>query len=266
MKIAFIGGGKMAEAMIARLKSYKIIVSDVDPKRLAALDFKFKLKTTFNNQEAFDYGEVVVLAVKPQQVGAVLAEVGSSESGVRSRKLVISIAAGIPLRYIEKKLPGAAVVRAMPNNPALVGKGITAIAKGKKVGSRELRVGRVILEAIGEVVEVPERYMDAVTGLSGSGPAFVYEAIEGLIDGGVACGLPPKLAEKLALRTIVGAVETVEQTAKPPQVLKAMVTSPGGTTIEGLKVLEKFELKRAKREAVIAATKKAKELARRWTA
>jgi pyrroline-5-carboxylate reductase len=266
MKIGFLGGGKMAEALIAGLgRSSKVIVSDVDPKRLRLLKSKYKVATTNSNAEVFTAADVIVLAVKPQNVAEALEGLKGTRDEGRRTKLVISIAAGIPISYLQKKLPGCQIIRTMPNNPALVGQGITAIAKGTRVGGRGTKIARKIFAAVGEVIEVPEKWLDAVTGLSGSGPAFVYLIMEALTEGGVAQGLPFAVAEKLAIQTVIGAAQTAKQTVHSMKELRQMVTSPGGTTIEGLAVLEKFRLVAALSGAVRAAARKAGVLSARWT-
>jgi pyrroline-5-carboxylate reductase len=257
MKIAFIGAGNMAEALIARLKSHYLIAADIDAKRLNYIGKKYRIRTAECNSAACRFGDVIVLAVKPQQLGEVL-------GAVQGKKLIVSIAAGVPLRYLEKKLPGARVVRAMPNNPCMAGAGMTALAKGRRATLRDLQVAERIFKAVGEVMAVPEKWMDAVTGLSGSGPAFAYLVIEALTSGGIRAGLPKKVAEKLALQTVIGAAETVKMTGIPPRKLRAMVSSPGGTTIEGLAVIEKYMTSRALSLAVRAAAKKSRLLGRRW--
>jgi len=254
-KIAFIGAGKMAESLIARLSGYSIYAADVDSKRLAYLKKKYKINVAKDNQAAFGAADIVVLSVKPQQMSKVLADLV-----VTNKPLIISIAAGIPVAYLQKKLKGLTVIRAMPNNPCLVGQGITALAQGKRVKAAE-----AIFKAVGEVIIVPEKWLNAVTGLSGSGPAFVYNIIESFIVGGVLAGLPKKTAAKLALHTIIGAVGTMVETQKEPQELIEMVASPGGTTVEGLKVLRKRNFSRALVEAVLAAAKKSQLLSQQWT-
>jgi pyrroline-5-carboxylate reductase len=252
----------MAEALISRLYLFQSIIAyDVDNKRLSYLKKKYRLKAARNNWEAFNAAKIIILAVKPQNMAEALDEIGKVENG----KLVISIAAGIPLSYLQKKLPGLAIVRAMPNNPCLVGMGITALARGRSVSPAQYKKAAAIFDAVGAVVEVPENLMDAVTGLSGSGPAFVYQAIEALTAGGTALKLPKKVAEKLALQTVLGAAVTVIGTGKSPAELRGMVTSPGGTTIEGLKALAKRKFSRALQEAVFAAARKSKRLSQRWT-
>jgi len=261
MKLAFIGAGKMAEAIIARLGAKKdISASDVSRDRLRLLRSKYKVKTHEDNCAVFEAADVAVLAVKPQQMSEVLAQLRSSK-----RKLIISIAAGIPLSYLQKKLPGHPVIRAMPNNPCLIGEGMTALAKGGRVTSSEVRVARQIFESVGEVVEVPEKWLDAVTGLSGSGPAYVYQMIEVMTAGGIKAGLPKKLAARLAVQTAYGAAATVKRTGRDPEELRAMVTSPGGTTLEGLNVLERRKFSAAVIEAIGAAARKSRVLSKRWS-
>jgi pyrroline-5-carboxylate reductase len=265
MKLAFIGAGKMAEAIIARLgRSAKITVSDIDRRRLRLLRSRYGVRPARDNRAAFAAAPVVILAVKPQNVAEVLAELSGKELRINRGKLVISIAAGIPVKYLQKKLPGCRIIRAMPNNPALVGQGITALAKGPGAGGQGAKTARTVFQAVGEVVEVPEKWLNAVTGLSGSGPAFIYLVLEALAKGGAAQGLPAKLAERLAVQTVLGAAATVKTTARAPRELREMVTSPGGTTVEGLAVLEKYKLAGAVAGAVRAAATKAKVLSAKW--
>lgn len=265
-KIAFIGAGKMAEAVIARLKSpQNIIASDLNKKRLSFLKKKYGIRVAKNNLEAFVAGDLVILAIKPQDMAGVLGEFGVRSSEFGEDKLVVSIAAGIPLAYLQNKLRGLSVVRAMPNNPCLVGMGMTALAKGKSVKSKLFSKAVSIFAAVGLVVVVPEEWMDAVTGLSGSGPAYIYSAVEALTDGGIAVGLKKNVAAMLALQTVLGAAITVKGTDKTPSELRKMVASPGGTTLEGLKILSKYRFNKALVEAVKAATKKSKLLSKKWT-
>jgi len=267
MKIAFIGAGRMAEALIARLKGHSILASDISAQRLQSLGKKYKIGTTSDNAAALAFGDIVILAVKPQQMAEVLA--GLKGQGSRGRgqgsKIIISIAAGIPLGYLHKKLPGMAIIRAMPNNPCLIGEGITALAGGKRTSVKDIKKAGVIFKSVGQVLEVPEKWMDAVTGLSGSGPAFVYQVIEGLIDGGRKAGLPKALAAELALQTLIGAARTAKASGSTPAELTAMVASPGGTTIEGLAVMKKQRTAHSLSLAVLAAAKKSALLTKRWT-
>ncbi len=259
--IGFIGGGKMAEAIIKGLISSKsfalpeICVSEPDPERKKYLEEQYRISVTDNNREVIALSDIIILAVKPQVLTKVLPEITP-----RAGQLLISIAAGITLSYMEKRLPNASIVRAMPNNPALVGAGITALAVGGKVKKEQLEEARKIFAAIGQVVEVEEKFMDAVTGLSGSGPAYVYLMIEALTEAGKKLGIDQKSAEKLAVETVLGAAKTTKETGKPASELREMVTSPGGTTIEGLKVLEKRKFAETVVEAVKAAAEKSKKL------
>ncbi|MFH1683556.1 MAG: pyrroline-5-carboxylate reductase [Candidatus Margulisiibacteriota bacterium] len=260
-RIGLIGGGKMAEALISRLGApHKIIASDISRQRLNYLRKKYKIKITTDNLDVFSSAEVVILAVKPQNMAGVLMGLRNAERVTSKRKIIISIAAGVPINYLQKNLPGCQIIRTMPNNPSLVGAGMTAIAKGKSVTRYALRVTKRIFETVGEVIEVPERLMDAVTGLSGSGPAYVYLMIEALASAGEKLGIAKKEAEKLAVQTVLGAAKTMRETGKTAKELIAMVTSPGGTTIEGLKVLEKRKFSEAIVSAVKAAAEKSKKL------
>ncbi|MFA6549078.1 MAG: pyrroline-5-carboxylate reductase [Candidatus Margulisiibacteriota bacterium] len=267
--IGFVGAGKMAEALISQLSpSQKVIASDKDRKRLQHIKKKYPIKIAIDNAEVFEKSDVVILAVKPQNMGEVLGdEIRNSKScllagTVEIRKpLIISIAAGITLAYLQKHLPGCQVIRAMPNNPALVGMGITALAAGKGVDKKAKAVARKIFETVGEVEEVPEHWMDAVTGLSGSGPAFIYLVIEALAEAGIRLGIKKSTAEKLAMHTVLGAAHTMLKTGESAAKLRAMVTSPGGTTEQGLKALEEGALYHDLIKAVTVAAARSKELA-----
>jgi pyrroline-5-carboxylate reductase len=276
MNIGFIGGGKMAEAIIRGIVKKKlahppeILISDIDKKRLnyfesdgfkvLIVDKRFVVDTTDNNDKVARLSDIVILAVKPQNAPNVIQGIQINED-----KLLISIAAGISIKYLEEAFPRVAVIRAMPNNPALVGAGITALAKGHRVKKEQLADAKAIFASVGEVVEVKENLMDAVTGLSGSGPAFIYLAMEALTAGGVAAGLSKRIAMKLAFHTVLGAAMAVKETGKTPGNLREMVTSPGGTTIEGLKVLQKERFFIALQNAVAAAAKKSKYLSKKWS-
>jgi pyrroline-5-carboxylate reductase len=254
----------MAAAIIARLQSARnIIASDIDPLRLAQLKKKYGIKITKSNQEAFLWGEIVILAVKPQQMAEVISEIKKEKGKIK--KLIISIAAGIPLKYLEKNLSGYPIIRAMPNSPALIGQGITALAAGRKVSKAQMALAVKIFAKVGLVDVVPEKWLDAVTGLSGSGPAFIYDTLAALAEGGVVSGLPRHLADRLACQTVIGAVETFKATSQSHQELKAMVASPGGTTVEGLAVLEEGGYFDLLCEAVAAAARKSKKLSSLWT-
>ena len=210
------------------------------------------------NSDVLKFAEVLVLAVKPDQVGPLLAEVRGSFT---QNHLLISIAAGVPLARIEGALPPAArVIRVMPNTPAVVGSSASAFALGKSATAADAQLAQRLFSSVGLAYQVKESLLDAVTGLSGSGPAYAFLMIEALSDGGVAAGLPRDIATKLAAQTLLGSARMVLETGLHPGALKDMVTSPGGTTIEGLHELEKSNVRAALINAVRAATDKSKKL------
>jgi len=264
-KIAFIGGGRMAEAMIGGLLSGEVCSAEsiwaADPaaERRDHLKSQFGIRVGPTNREAVVWADVVVLAVKPQMLPAVLSELGPT----LAHALVISIVAGVMIRTIEEQTGSVTrVVRAMPNTPALIREGMTALAPGAGVSNEDVRLVRKMFEAVGLVVLVEERMMDAVTGLSGSGPAYIFQAIEALADGGVMMGLPRQTAELLAVQTVLGSARLVLESGMHPAQLKDRVASPGGTTIAGLHQLEQGGFRAALMAAVEAATIRSKELGR----
>ena len=266
-KIAFIGGGQMAEALIGGLLAGRLCpaesiwVTDPVAARGDHLKSQFGVRVGSANREATAWANVVVLAVKPQTLPAVLSEVGPALA--QSQSLVVSIVAGVTIKTIAEQMGGAMrVVRAMPNTPALVREGMTALALGSGVSEEDSRLARTVFEAVGRVVLVEERLMDAVTGLSGSGPAYVFLAIEALADGGVQMGLPRQTAELLAAQTVLGAAQLVLESGVHPAQLKDRVASPGGTTIAGLYQLEQGSFRATLMAAVEAATMRSKELGR----
>jgi pyrroline-5-carboxylate reductase len=263
--IAFLGAGNMAAALLRGA----ILRSGLPPERLAATDARGEasealakqlgIQVFADNVSAAQWAEVVVLAVKPQVLPHVLAEIAPH---LRADSLLISIAAGIPIARLSAVLGGRGrIVRAMPNMPALVGAGATALALGPDVTGADLETAFSLFRGAGLVVQVEEKLMDGVTGLSGSGPAFGFVAIEALSDAGVREGLPRDVATRLAAQTLLGAAQLVLETGEHPGKLKDMVTSPGGTTIAGLAALERGGLRAALQAAVQAATARAKELA-----
>ena len=262
-KIAFIGGGQMAEAMIGGLLSGQVCPAEsiwaTDPvaERRDHLKSQFGIRIGSANREAVAWADVVVLAVKPQMLQVVLSDLGQA----LAHALVISIVAGVTIQAIAEQMAGAMrVVRAMPNTPALVREGMTALALGSAVSEDDSRMARAVFEAVGRVVLVEERLMDAVTGLSGSGPAYVFLAIESLADGGVKMGLSRQIAELLAAQTVLGAARLVLESGMHPAQLKDRVASPGGTTIAGLYRLEQGGFRATLMAAVEAATIRSKEL------
>ena len=263
-KIAIIGGGNMAEAIIRGLLREEvgvgICVAEISLKRRDELTAKFPhVRVVGNAAEAAEWGEMIILAVKPQQAEGALDLI---ERVVTPQKLVVSIMAGIPTAKIEANLlPGCRVIRAMPNTPALIGAGATAVCSGRKATADDLDLARQIFALIGTAVSVDEKLMDAVTGLSGSGPAYVFTFIEALSDAGAKNGIPRDVATQLAAQTVLGASRMVVETGEHPCLLKEKVTSPGGTTIAALHALENGSFRGVIMNAVEAASLKSKELA-----
>jgi pyrroline-5-carboxylate reductase len=262
--IGFLGAGKMATALAkgfvkAGLVTPKqLIASDPSDAARAAFAREVGAKTTAVNAEVVKFAEVLILAVKPDQVTGALTEI---RERFTDKNLLISIAAGVTLAKLEAGLgAGARVVRVMPNTPALVGASASAFALGQSALPADAELAQKLLSAVGVAFQVKESLLDAVTGLSGSGPAYVYLFIEGLSDGGVAAGLPRDMATKLAAQTVLGSAKMVLETGLHPAALKDMVTSPGGTTIEGLHELEKGKLRGTVISAVRVATEKSKKL------
>ncbi len=265
-KITIIGGGKMgsiiAQGLVDnKIASFKnIIITDIDASRLDFLRSSMKIKVSHDNAKAAKEADIIILAVKPQNMAATLQEI---RSAVDKSKLVISIAAGITTNFIENSLAkGVRVVRVMPNTPALVGKGAAAVAGGSRAKAGDIKLTRAIFNAVGVSIEVEEKYMDAVTGLSGSGPAYFFLIIEALIEAGLKKGLSRSLSKQLAAQTMLGAAHLCLQSDKEPAQLREMVTSPGGTTAAGLKVMEEKNLRDIIIATVEAATKRSEELAK----
>lgn len=263
IQLGMIGGGMMGEALISRLvaqeiyASEQILVSDPQAERRKFLSDRYGVQTTSENLEAAQ-AEILLLAIKPQMFDRVVVELAVDK--LTLAPLVLSILAGTPLEKLERAFSGKAVIRAMPNTPATVGAGITAIAPGQLAQPHHLEQAMRIFGAVGEVVEVAESYMDAITGLSGSGPGYVALIIEALADGGVAAGLSRAIATKLAIQTVKGSAQLLQETGMHPAQLKDQVTSPGGTTIAGIAHLERAGVRSALIEAVRAACVRSREL------
>jgi pyrroline-5-carboxylate reductase len=268
-RLGFLGAGNMSGALIKGLlhggfTPGRILASDVKADRLEQLRTRHAIRTTAHNHELVHESDVLVLAVKPQVIDRVLTEIGRD---VRPDQLVVSVAAGVTLEGLEGRLTDKArVVRAMPNTPAMVQAGATAIAAGSHAREDDLRVARELFEAVGRVVVLDEGLLDAVTGLSGSGPAYVMLIIEALADGGVKVGLHRDTALLLAAQTVFGSAQLLLETGEHPGRLKDMVTSPGGTAIAGLHTLESGALRKTLIDAVEVATKRAAELGVEMTA
>jgi len=264
-QIAVIGGGNMGEALAGGMVSAgyapqgSIIITEPFEARRQYLDSK-GYRTVASGSEAVREAGVVLFAVKPQILGEVLS---SLKEVVTAEKLLVSIVAGATTsRFTEAFGNDARIIRVMPNTPALVGAGAAAVCTGGAASAGDLAAAREMLESVGRAVEVPESQMDAVTGLSGSGPAYVFQFIEAMADGGVCAGLPRDKALALAAQTVLGAAKMVLELDEHPGQLKDMVASPGGTTIAGLHALEKGGLRAAVIDAVMAAAKRSEELGR----
>jgi pyrroline-5-carboxylate reductase len=264
LTLGFIGAGKMATALAGGFLKAKLVseqqVLASDPSESARSGFAKETgsRTTVSNLEVAKFGRVLFLAVKPVQVQEVLSEVSA---GFTSDRLLISVAAGVSLASLQRGLPaGARVIRVMPNTPALVGASASAFALGQSATREDGDLAQRLLGTVGLAFELKESLLDAVTGLSGSGPAYVYLMIEALSDGGVAAGLPRDTATRLAAQTVLGGAKMVIETGLHPAALKDMVASPGGTTIEGLCELEKGGLRGTLISAVRAAAEKSKKL------
>lgn len=261
--LGFIGGGRMAEALISGVLASKLFkpeeirVADPDGTRQDHLKKHYGVEVGHMNDEVVRASDIVILAVKPQVIADVLRGV---EKSVSSR-LIVSLAAGVPICRIHEFLgPQAPIIRAMPNTPAMVGAGMTALAVGPGVGPDAVVCVRQMFESVGKVVLLEERLMNAVTGLSGSGPAYIFLVIEAMADGGVKMGLPRETANLMAAQTVLGAARMIFETKQHPGQLKDQVASPGGTTIAGLHRLEQGCLRAVLMDAVEAATKRSQEL------
>jgi pyrroline-5-carboxylate reductase len=261
--LSFIGAGNMAEAMIRGLlrgnvfAAGDVVASGPRPERMRELAEAYGIGTTMNNREAAT-ARIVVLSVKPQILSKVLDEIADA---IDPEALVLSIAAGVPVAAIQARLPGGTrVVRAMPNTPALVDAAATAIAGGEHARPSDLDDAKRIFDSIGITVVLDESLLDAVTGLSGSGPAYVFLILEALSDAGVKVGLSRRTAQLLAAQTLLGSAKLLLETNEHPGRLKDMVTSPGGTAITGLHTLEHGGVRTTLMNAVEAATRRSREL------
>jgi len=266
--ICFLGSGNMAEALVKGLlragvaAASEIVCSDRSDDRGAFMAERYGVRATRSNREAVQLSELVVLSVKPQVMNRLLDEVSPV---LDASKLVISIAAGVPIAAIERKVGhGVRIVRTMPNTPALVGAGATALVAGEHATDDDLKQARALFDAIGKTVVVDEPLLDAVTGLSGSGPAYIFLVIEALSDAGVKVGLPRVVAQELAAQTVLGSAKLLIETGEHPGRLKDQVTSPGGTAIAGLHTLEAGGLRTTLMNAVEVATQRSRELGARF--
>ena len=259
--IGFIGGGNMAEAMVKGITQSgmkDIMVSEPRSERCSYLEKTYNVKTTSDNKEVVKNCSIVILAVKPQNMDDVTADISGS---ITDDKIIVSIAAGITLSYLSSRLKTSKIIRVMPNTPALVQEGMSVLSLCECIKDKEMSMIRGIFSSIGRVMVLPEKYMDAVTAVSGSGPAFIALFAEKMTDAGVHAGLSQENASELAIQTLIGTARLLE-TGMPPAKLREMVTSPGGTTAAGLKVFEDKGLKEMVDAVIRAAANRSKELGR----
>ena len=261
--VTFLGCGNMAEALLkgllrAGMPNARVTATVKRAERKAQLEAAHQVSVVYDNAVAAKGADTVVLCAKPQAMRALVNQIAAS---INPQKLVISIAAGVPIEALERALPkGARVVRAMPNTPCLVGAGATAIARGEHATEADLALATKVFAAVGTTETVEEGLIDAATGLSGSGPAYIFLIIEALSDAGVKVGLSRAISTRLAAQTVYGSARLLIETGVHPGALKDQVTSPGGTAIAGLHTLEAGGLRTTLIDAVEAATRRAKEL------
>jgi pyrroline-5-carboxylate reductase len=263
-KIAVLGMGKMGGILVRAFQKQKLFAArDIaatvqHEEKAAALSVELGIPVSTNNRKAVHKADIILLGLKPSAVGGVLDEIRSE---LNPKQLIISIAASVPTEYVEKRLAAPIpVVRTMPNTPAIVGCGITAICKGKYVHEKHLDTASRLFASIGRTVTVDEKHMDAITGLSASGPAYIYIILEALAEGGVKVGLPRDLATLLAAQTTLGAAKVALETGHHPALLKDEVTTPAGCTIDGILELEEGKLRVTLIKAVVKAAQRAREL------
>jgi len=259
--IGFIGGGNMAEALIkgiAGRHARDIIVSELRDERRAYLEKTYKIKSTSDNKEVVKNCRIIILAVKPQNMDEVTAEISDI---ISPDKIVVSIAAGITLSYLLSRLKTSKIIRVMPNTPALIQEGMSVMSMCECIHDKEIGLIRDIFMSVGLLIVLPEKYMNAVTALSGSGPAFIALFVEAMIEGGVKMGLDKHTATELAVQTLLGTAKLLDA-GMSPEKLREMVTSPKGTTAAGLNVFEEKGFIDIVKDALQAATERAKELGR----
>lgn len=264
VNVGFMGGGNMGEALIkgflaaSLLPADQIQVFDISQPRLDYLQKTYSIGASPTTGSLAKGCRIIILAVKPQTIAEAVRVLGPD---LAHRPLVISIAAGISLAMLSENLPDRQpLIRVMPNTPALVMQGISAVARGAHATEKDMQLAMALFGAVGKAVEVEEKWMDAVTGLSGSGPAYILLLLEALIDAGVLVGLPRSIARELVLQTAAGTVAMLLETGKHHAELKDLITSPGGTTIRGLQILERRGVRGALIDAVEAATLQSREL------
>ena len=269
MKIGFIGAGQMAQALAAGIaggdQPVEFLIHDPAETARAAFGARVdsvetaaKIVVAKNNSEVLANSKVVFLAVKPQSLTAALADVDPAETS--DKVLVVSILAGVKIDKIKEQTGAVRVIRVMPNTPCLIGSGASAMAGAADTNEPDLELVQSLMSKVGLVERVSESQLDAVTGLSGSGPAFVLTMIEAMIDGGVLTGLPRDVARRLAIQTVLGSAQLALETGEHPAALRDRVTSPGGTTIAGMKALDQNGFRQAVQSAIESATERSREL------
>lgn len=267
MRLGIIGCGAMAEAILSRLLAQgmfqpeDVAVTVHSDARRQYLRQTYGIAIAPNNADVA-IAQTVLMAVKPQVYPDIWAELHQTPAARQSQGHLLSIMTGIPIESLQDLFPQRTVFRVMPNTPAQVGAGVTAIASGERVTNRDRQSVQAFFQAVGAVVEVREDQLDGVTALSGSGPAFIALMVEALVDGGVAVGLPRHLAQQLAYGTVTGTIQLLQEKNLHPGQLKDNVTSPAGTTITGLRVLESAGVRGAIMAAVVAAQERARELSK----
>jgi pyrroline-5-carboxylate reductase len=261
--VAIFGAGVMGETLLSGLlragrPAGELVITERRPERAAELEERYGVRA-LDNTEAAAAADTLVLVVKPQDMAALLEEIAPH---VHPDNLVVSLAAGITTSFLETRLPeGRAVVRVMPNTPALVDQGMAAVSGGSHCSAEQLREAEQLLAATGKVVEVPEKMQDAVTAISGSGPAYIFYVVEAMIEAGVVLGMPRATATDLVVQTLYGAATMIRETGQHPTVLREQVTSPGGTTAAALRVMDDHKVRAAFISAMEAAAMRSRELA-----
>ncbi len=262
IRVGFVGGGALTESIVNGIRgnlttSHEIFISDHKKERCNELINRYRVNASVGIDSFIEKVELLIIAVKPKDIAPTLTEI---KSKITLNTTIMSVVAGLKLAALEKIFPRHTVVRAMPNVALLVGEGMTAYVMNKKALAADREMVKKFWSSIGRAIEIDEKFMDAVTGLSGSGPAYAFLMIDALADGGVAAGLPRAAAIELAAQTLLGAAKMILETGEHPGVLRDKVTSPAGTTVEGLRVLERNGVRSALIEAVIAAAEKSRSL------
>lgn len=263
-QVAVIGAGKIGTILLQAMFDKELLSKEnvratvQHQEKVKTVRKTLGVSTSSDNVAAVRGADIVLICVKPQTVGQVLEQIAPV---VTKKQLLISVAASVPTEFMEKRLPiEARIIRAMPNTPSMLGSGMTAICKGKFAEASDLELARTLFDTVGRTVVVDEKHMDAVTGLSASGPAFIYIILESLAEAGVKVGLPRDLATLLAAQTTLGAAKMVLETGHHPAMLKDAVTTPAGCTIDGILELEEGKLRVTLIKAVVKAAQRAKEL------